>query len=311
MIRLAVLLAVAATSALLPAQAEAAPQTVRDRLLSTADLEARTRVEAMLREGLEADRKGKAPAAERLAALRTLALGAARELPAGSRAALRAEQALERAGATPVDRAAVAADDLRLELADLRSDLAFQPTREAELPKDFPGFAAVDEVELRDYPAYRMVRAPMRRNGTTGAFWMLFQHIKKNDIAMTTPVQFDYDEKGERASERSMAFLYGDAAIGEAGVQGKVEVVDVPAATVLSLGARGYERADRVEEMRARLLEFAAAKAAEFEVAGPIRMMGYNSPSVGDDKRYFEVQLPVQRRPAKDGDAAKDSVSGR
>lgn len=311
-IRLAVFLAAAVTTAAVLAQDPAAPPVAADghakstdRLLADSDLAARKAVEAVLREGLEADRATKQEPAARLASLRALAVAAARELPSGSRAWQRVETALERAAKANPESAKSAADELRLDLADVRSDLAFQPTREAELPKGFPAFASLDEIELRDYPAYRMVRAPMRKNGSMSAFWMLFQHIKKNDIAMTTPVQFDYDEKGEHAVEQSMAFLYGDASIGEAGMQGKVEVVDVPAATVLSLGARGIERPALVESLRERLQSFAAAHAEEFAVAGPMRMMGYNSPSVGDDRRYFEVQLPVTRVEPKGKGAAK------
>ena len=74
-------------------------------------------------------------------------------------------------------------------------------------------------------------------------------------------------------------------------------VVDVPATTVLSLGARGHDRPSRIAELREQL-EVWLQRQGEWEAAGPIRTMGYNSPSVGGDRRYFEVQLPVRRKAA-------------
>ena len=283
-----------------------------ERLLQVQDLEARTQAAATLETGLAADladsRRANATT-QRLADLRVLASEVAALLPAGSQAARRLASATAAAVAhESQDGPMVAATKLRLALADLDSDLRFTPVREAELPKGFPTYAALDEIELRDYPTYRMVRAPMRRNGSMSSFWMLFNHIKKNDIAMTTPVQIDYDHNGEAAAEQSMAFLYGDPAIGEAGKNGKVEVVDVPAVTVLSVGARGYERPDRLATLNERLLRWLAANATEFEAAGTMRMMNYNSPSVGDDRRYFEVQVPVRKVEAKPKAKAREAI---
>jgi len=149
-------------------------------------------------------------------------------------------------------------------------------------------------LEMRSYPAYRMVRTGMR-SGSTGAFWPLFQHIQKNEIAMTTPVQVDYEAEGRRAT--SMAFLYGSPELGPTGKHGRVEVVDVPAMTVLTIGSRGYERPHRIAELHARLLACIDAH-ADWQAAGPMRTMAYNSPSVGADRRYFEVQVPIRARPA-------------
>ena len=110
--------------------------------------------------------------------------------------------------------------------------------------------------------------------------------------AMTSPVQMDYRADGERAA--SMAFLYGDRSTDPAKVGDGVEVVDVPAATVLSIGANGYERKGRVAALEQRLRAFVAASDGAWVVAGPLRTMAYNSPMVRGDRRYFEVQLPVR-----------------
>lgn len=240
------------------------------------------------------------------------ALAAARTqadlLAKGSATRKRLDAAIARAGelATAKDPAAGLAH-LRGEANELAEELMFQPMMEAEMPADFPTYRGLGEIELREYPTYRMARATMRGRGATmGSFWTLFQHIQKNDIAMTAPVQVDYvvTEQGER--EGSMAFLYGSPEVGPAGTAGKVEVVDVPKLTVLSIGSRGNDGAARIEEMSQRMRDWVTANAATWEVAGPIRTMGYNGPSVRGDKRYFEVQLPVRKVEKPTGTARKD-----
>lgn len=257
------------------------------RLLQPTDLAARKATATKIERVIDADRS--------LATTVALAATSGAALPAGSRARAALKAALRRANQSDDDARALAR--LRLDLGELCDTLAFQPVDEAELPKGFPGFLGLDEIELRTYPAYRMARTAMKGGGSNGAFWPLFNHIKTNGIAMTSPVQMDYDEDGERAA--SMAFLYGDPATDPSKVSDQVEVVDVPAATVLSIGANGYERKARVAEMEARLRAFVASTDGEWVVAGPLRTMAYNSPMVRGDRRYFEVQLPVRRTPKK------------
>lgn len=236
-------------------------------------------------------------AATRLEAAMRAAEANANLLAAGSAARKRLDAATARARELAGSEGAAAAlAHLRGEANELAEELVFQPVMEAEMPADFPTFRGLGEIELREYPTYRMARATMRGRGATmGSFWTLFQHIQKNDIAMTAPVQVDYvvTEQGER--EGSMAFLYGSPEVGPAGNAGKVEVVDVPKLTVLSIGSRGSDSAARIEEMSQRMRDWVTANAAKWEVAGPIRTMGYNGPSVRGDKRYFEVQLPIRK----------------
>lgn len=262
---------------LLPLHLAAQEGTPVARLLQPADLAARAESAAMLTAAL-------APTEPvEVAALRSAVRAATERLPLGSAARVRVETLL----AGPADGEA-----LRLQAADLLADLTFRPVAEAQRPAGVPGYQALDEIELRDYPAYRMVRTDMR-GGSMGAFWPLFQHIQQHEIAMTTPVQIDYTADNRRAD--SMAFLYGSPELGAVGRSGRVEVVDMPPMTVLSIGSRGHDRPDRVGELQVRLTEWLAAS-PEWEAAGPLRTMGYNSPSIGADRRYFEVQLPVRRR---------------
>ncbi len=260
----------------------------QERLLSPSDLLARQTATAVVAFGLDAIREfGAVEGLPRLQA----SLATAKEcLPAGLAAKARlAELSLQE------DAAALLPSVL-----DLFEDMTFQPVVEAELPAGVPGFTALGELELRHYPAYRMVRTPMR-GGAIGAFWPLFQHIQAKQIAMTTPVQIDYQTDGERTREASMAFLYGSSNLGAPGADGKVEVVDVAPMTVVTIGSRGYDRPSRVAELRTCLDAWLARNPA-YEAAGELRTMGYNSPSVASDRRYFEVQLPVRcvvRAPAR------------
>jgi hypothetical protein len=206
-------------------------------------------------------------------------------LPPGSAARARAEalQASCRPG-----------ESLALGLAELADDLRFRPVVEAELPAGVPGFVALDELELRHYPAYRLARTSMR-GGAFAAFWPLFRHIEQRDIAMTTPVQIEWRGDGDRDRAATMAFLYGSPELGPVGTHGDVEVVDQPPLTVLTIGARGHDRPARIAELRARIDAW-LHQHPEWVVAGPQRTMGYNSPSMPDDRRYFEVQVPVRPR---------------
>lgn len=255
------------------------------RLLQESDLPARRTAAAVLAFGLQgyaADHD-----AAGLQRLRAAIATAAECLPFGSTARGTAD-ALRRQLGRPSSLAAAA--------EELRADLAFTPIAEAELPEGVPGFSVLDEVELRHYPTYRMVRTGMK-GGTLGAFWPLFRHIQSHDIAMTTPVQIDYRADDERLRQSSMAFLYGSTALGTPGKEGNVEVVDVPAVTVLTIGSRGYDNPTRIAELKQRLEDWLAAN-PEWQTAGDLRVMGYNSPSVAAAKRCFEVQLPVRRRAA-------------
>jgi hypothetical protein len=224
-------------------------------------------------------------------------------------AALRAAAAAAAAelAAHPASRAAIealllaTADGAQLErgLERTVADLRFRPYVEAEVPLGWPTAAPVGVVVLKSYPRYRMARTEASaRRGTSTPFFALFNHIQRNEIAMTAPVQMDRADRGG-----AMAFLYARPDQGEAGTDARderVEVVDVEPALAISIGARGYETPAKTAELEARLSAWQREHAGEFEVAGPFRTMGYNSPMVPSARRFFEVELPVRRiqRPA-------------
>jgi hypothetical protein len=213
---------------------------------------------------------------------------AALEPLAGSRAARRLGTLLSSASERT---------SLERELKRLAEDLAFEPLLEAALPAGFPLPTALGEIELKAYPAYRMARAENDWTQRSGAFWKLFRHITSRDIAMTAPVEMTWEAGGERLRERSMAFLYGRPDLGSTGRVGDVEVLDVPAAQVASLGLRGRPSASEVAAARAELLAWIAER-GDLEVCGELRVLGYNGPSVSDRRATSEVQIPVRARSA-------------
>jgi hypothetical protein len=167
----------------------------------------------------------------------------------------------------------------------------FKPIMEAELPVGFPEYTPVGEVRLKQYPAYRKAEAD---SASGRAFWTLFTHIKKNDIAMTAPVEMTYKE-AERPTESKMSFLYGRPDMGNPGEHGGVQVVDVPGMTVVSTGVRGPRSAKTVAEARQRISRWLEENKDRYIVDGQLRVMAYNSPFVPRDRNYFEVEIPVRR----------------
>lgn len=253
--------------------------------------EAARLLKAALAEGgspAQAQRAALAAAADRAAALLGPHSHVGREIAGAAGRA---------AGAAPNDVAA--ASELRAALQRSQQDLAFRPVVEAEMPEGFPLHTPVGEVELRHYPAYRMAETRAAENR---AFWTLLQHIKRNNVAMTAPVEMEYDAPDTAPPRpRSMAFLYGSPDVGQPGAQGTVEVKDVPAMTVVSTGVRGLRTQAALDEAVKRLDEWLARHADQYERAGPMRVMGHNSPFVPRDRQYFEVQVPLKAKGVQAG----------
>lgn len=93
-----------------------------------------------------------------------------------------------------------------------------------------------------------------------------------------------------------MSFLYERPDQGSIGKQGSVEVTDVPAMHVVSIGCRGSQTSAAVADAREKLLSYLAENKDRYAMAGSLRVMGYNSPFVPRDRNFFEVQIPVKNR---------------
>ncbi|MHB8897277.1 MAG: heme-binding protein [Thermoguttaceae bacterium] len=247
----------------------------------------REQAAALIRQALEKLDPSAPDAASRLAELGRQAAGT---LGDGSLVAADLLAAGEEAGKPGVDLSALVE---RFE--KIGKLLAFRPLMEAELPRGFPAPGPAGEIRVKDYPAYRM--AVSRSGGT--AFWSLFGHIKRREIAMTAPVEMRYDDAEDaNPKEQTMAFLYGDPELGQAGPDGSVEVVDAQPLTVVSIGMTGSRSDASIQRCRDQLADW-LARHPEYEVSGSLRVLAYNSPFVPRDRQYWEVQLPIRTKSAE------------
>jgi uncharacterized surface protein with fasciclin (FAS1) repeats len=174
--------------------------------------------------------------------------------------------------------------ELRRALDAAVGNESFRPLVEAPLPEGFPMPGPLGRVVVKSYPRYRAARAEGR-----GTFWTLFNHIKRNNVQMTAPVEMTMDDS---MRAKDMAFLYEGPKQGAAGRQGRVAVLDLEAVTVLSFGMRGMRSRESVKLAREALLE--QVRRDGWEVAGEWRLMGYNSPMVPAARRFWELQVPVK-----------------
>ena len=168
--------------------------------------------------------------------------------------------------------------------------------KEAPLPVGWPELTPIGEVQVKQYPVYRAaVVDETRMAGETGPmFRTLFQHIKRNDIAMTTPVEMGYS-RGESDSPGmvSMAFIYREPDWGAVGEDGNVVVRDIETQTMASIGVRGNYKDQRMRDSLVLLDAWLAERSDQYIVTGPPRYLGYNGPFTLPFMRYGEVQVPV------------------
>ena len=180
------------------------------------------------------------------------------------------------------------------------------------LPVGYPGPTAPGAMEIKHYPSVR--RAEIVSNGnedgmmgwnTSRAFWPLFQHIKDRDIAMTSPVETDYerveDDGTLREGQWSMSFLYREPEMGETGHDGAVFVYDTDPVTVVSLGVRGDLTRGELRRAVSELSLWVSNSGA-WEAVGDARKLSYNGPNVRAAYRWHEVQLPIRKRASVDGE---------
>ena len=185
------------------------------------------------------------------------------------------------------------ADILRTGLLEVLVILTFKPRVEAPVPAGFPAPSPVGVVEIKKLPVYRMAKVANSGMGGNN-FFTLFNHIKKNNIEMTAPVEMTMSEKNGKYTESSMAFLYQETTLGKVGPQGNVAVLDTTECTVVSVGMRGSPSSENIESARRWLLEKIKTTPQAYEIAGELKVMGYNSPFMPEKLRYYEVQLPLK-----------------
>ena len=196
----------------------------------------------------------------------------------------------------------------QIEIRD--GEFRFGPSRiESPLPAGYPEPTPPGAIDLKRYPTVR--RAEYVSSGSPGfgmnmGFFPLFNHIKRNDIAMTSPVEMDYRDLFDPATGKqepkesmswTMSFLYRTAELAPVGKDrkdGKVIVTDRPELEVLSIGMNGPYGTGVVEK-GLTLLHAWLKDHPEYEVAGEPRAFHYNGPYIANRNKWSEVQLPVRK----------------
>lgn len=188
-------------------------------------------------------------------------------------------------------------ESARREIADISEQLAFEPKLETDLPHQYAAPTPVGEVEIKYYPPTRaaetnLAGSPMRGQGTE-AFFRLFNHIQKNKIKMTSPVEMIYERTDQGLNESTMRFLYAHQAVGETNGEGPVKVIDTPALSVIAIGIRGRCDKKCIADAAERLREHSLKYLSAFKLSNEVRVLGYNGPSVPEKDQFFEVQIKL------------------
>jgi hypothetical protein len=179
---------------------------------------------------------------------------------------------------------------------------------ETPLPEGYPAPTPPGMIELKTYPAVR--RAEFSGKGASDmgmvkSFFPLFNHIKKRDIAMTSPVEMAYRREGDGKplvelpvadGAWTVSFLYRKADMGQAGNDGQVKVIDSPAIVVVSIGMKGGYGSGVVQEGLEALQRW-FERQNTWEPAGDPRSLMYNGPGAPFGRPWSEVQVPVRRKP--------------
>ena len=174
------------------------------------------------------------------------------------------------------------------------------------LPEGYPAPTAPGRVELKTYPVVRRAKVEGKIApdlASNFGFWKLFTHIKSRDIAMTSPVEMEYDidvgAPSPKVAGWAMSFLYRTPDLGPTGIAGAVVVEDEARMSFISVGFQGgygvKQLTQRIDQLKEEL-----AKHPHLELAGKPRALFYNGPEVRSPLRWGEAQLPVRIRNSTD-----------
>lgn len=170
---------------------------------------------------------------------------------------------------------------------------------EAPLPEGFPPPSEVGIVVEKVYPLARSYSAT-----GSGKFMKCFGYLSLNKHKMTAPVVMEYkspkgdhkdvepEDDGAPVEVTRMHFLLEKTSQDKPKKAALVEVADMPEMRVLSIAHQGRLSPELVGSVEAKLAAELKAR-PELVSAGSTRILCYNGPSVGEDKVFWEIQLPV------------------
>ncbi|MEM1167340.1 MAG: heme-binding protein [Planctomycetota bacterium] len=215
---------------------------------------------------------------------------------------------------------------------------------EESLPVGYADPTPPGAIDIKGYAPVRRAQLTMtgvdRENaGALGnvGFFPLFNHIKRRDIAMTSPVESEYDgmtlvsledvvaaEKAQNAPadgesdadvSMAMSFLYRNPELGPTGIDERdprIEVIDTEPVIVLSIGYRGpygLRLLDDEREALAAWLDETPDWEIDDSATFSMRVLSYNGPYVPRRIRWGELQVPVRPVQAPGGDAETTPAS--
>lgn len=180
---------------------------------------------------------------------------------------------------------------------------------ETPLPEGYPAPTPPGAIDLKRYPSVR--RAEVRGRitpdiATNIAFFPLFNHIKRRNIAMTSPVELDYREMRGKTEEEipktrpdswTMSFLYRKPEMGSTGPDEKnndVVVVDTAPVTVLSIGLKGSYSLGAINAGVRQLEAWLQAHPEWEAVDQDARAFYYNGPDKRGRDKWAEAQMAVR-----------------
>ena len=173
---------------------------------------------------------------------------------------------------------------------------SFKPILEAKLPEGFPRPSVVGRIVIKEYPVLRQVRIDKGGNSDS-MFMALFNHIRKHDIAMTAPVEIGFEQNSPEAEMKreAMAFYYQNRRLGSLGADETVKVVETDKALYLSIALRGGYDDQRFDKAAKQLANWLNEHENEYQQAGSLRVLAYNSPFMLGFLKYSEVQILINR----------------
>ena len=171
----------------------------------------------------------------------------------------------------------------------------------APLPQEFPAPTAPNQIEVKQYPSYRAATYQTQgelSQAANQAFYPLYQHISTNNISMTAPVETRYPAstlEGSTSGKAEVLFLYRSPEIVPAEIASNIEIKDIPAMLVVSLGLKGAYSYESYQQGLKSLSDW-LEKHPEYQSKGNPRRLFYDGPYVPDRMKRSEIQIPIEKR---------------
>jgi hypothetical protein len=161
-----------------------------------------------------------------------------------------------------------------------------------------------NKIEIKSIPSSKTLVTEKEGyyfNDANGLFMRLFNYIKSNDVAMTTPVE-------ARMNNASMLFYVGSSDEVKALEDEKeVQVVIAPERQVASLGMKGSYTEKNFKKAEKRLKEWLQGQ-TEYVAKGEAYGVFWNGPFMPGFLKHFEVHIPVEKKLKTDTLNADDGI---